>query len=136
MKRIARFYRCKVSFTPGGGGTADLKGKIFVGVDVTKSFMISAFCHELAHHLNQQDKIYPRYHRSSGQSGNEAWLDRSDYWGSIEYAYRAEAYTDRRGKKLCKQWFPKIKFYAFYTGSKYSRGFMYGYYLLDRKEIP
>jgi hypothetical protein len=126
FQQIAALYGCKVIFNNNhNGGFANLDGSIEVGIKGPKDTIISVFCHELAHHCNQIDHIYPRYHQS--KSKGENWFDPKKLTKSVRYAYRAEQYTDRRGKKICKTWFPGVKFCSFYNGSDYSKGFMLGY---------
>lgn len=76
-------------------------------------------------YADQFDHIYPRYHQSKPKGKN--WFDPKKLTKSVRYAYRAEQYTDRRGKKICKTWFSGVKFCSFYNGSDYSQGFMLGY---------
>ena len=126
MRSIAALYGCKVKFVKPGGGLANLDGSIIVGMGKSKKQAISTFCHELAHHCNQIDAIYPRYHRTYNKSNS--WFNRKKLEKSAKYAYRAEAYTEKRGRKICKTWFPKVKYQSFYDGDEYSKGFLYGYY--------
>lgn len=123
IRRIAKLYGATVKFKKFSGGFANHNGTLTVGTDVAKKEVVSTFCHELAHHMNLIDGKYKDYH-----DGSYAWMDRKDVEKSVKYAYKAEVYTDKRGKKLCKQWFPGVKYRVGYDGSQYSKGFLFGYY--------
>lgn len=125
FKRIAKLYGCKVKFDKDEiGGSAPLKGTIIIGTQADNVEMIGTFCHELAHHCNQIDKKYKKYHTPGG-----GWFNKDKYKQSIAYAYAAEVYTEKRAKKLCKMWFPGTKYVTFYNKDRFSQGFLYGYYM-------
>lgn len=136
MVSIAKLYGAKVIFEDGEGGSAELDGRIRVGIRGSNRHVISTFCHELTHHINQVDGKYPIYHQTPGYSWKTV-RHMSPEW-TINYAYRAEMYTDRNAKKLCALWFPGVKYHGFYMGDRASKAFVRGYYwtyALDKEPL-
>jgi len=125
MRNIAKLYGCKVSFRDISGGFFDGKGRITVGTKCSERGIVSSFCHELAHHCNQIDGKFSRYHNGDG------WLDRSNIIKSCNYAYRAERYTDLRGREICRTWFPYVRYEMAYDNSPHSKGFLLGYFTAE-----
>lgn len=130
---IAKLYGASVKWMPGdNGGYWNLNSVIYVSKDADNSRVISIFCHELAHYLNYVEGKYPLYHKSFNNFLNNF----KSLSQGVAYAHRAESYTEQRGKKICKQFFPKTKYQSWYkAGNKESLGFLYGYYFFNRKEI-
>lgn len=122
MRQIAALYGCKVRFVNDIVSSASLKGHINVGLINTPNNFVSSFCHELAHHCNQIDGKFKKYHDRSF-----SWFNPNNLEKSIDYALKAERYTDHRGKMLCKQWFPEFDYIETYQ-YKNSWQFLYNYY--------
>lgn len=119
-RSIAKMYGCKVEFTNKicGGLFWVGKGRITVSTNGDQSEIIDVFCHELAHFLNACNDKFPLYHNYQylylvGLFKNKKKL--------CAYAHRAEVYTEKVGKRLCKTYFPGTLYRAFYrTGRKKS----------------
>lgn len=107
---IADLYRVKLHWMEGSFGMY-LPGtnKIFVGVDAPDSVVISIFCHELGHYENFLTGKYARYHRS-GDFRKRFKFKRS----AAKYALKAELYTEKVGRRLCKEWFPGVRYHQAY----------------------
>lgn len=114
----------KFSKDPGGA----YYGKwIEVGESTSMSCVLSSFCHELAHFINWKTGKYPVYHdpRREFQRFRDVFPTPES---RARYALRAELYTDRQGKKLLKEWFPRIKYMQGYQDTKECYEFLHGYY--------
>lgn len=111
---IAKLYGVQLTWTKSTEGWYfSGTNHVFVGYKQTDRMAISTFCHEMAHYLNFINQKYPLYHNN---------VDFRKYFktknAGARYALRAELYTDKVGKKFCKLWFPKIKYYAWYKDDK------------------
>lgn len=125
LKLIAKLHGVKLSFNNTMQGGVYWNGHITVGSKATNQQLINIFCHELAHFKNDLEGKYPVYHRMCAKKA----IQRMGLQRYVNYALKAEIYTDKIGKKICKDWFPKVKYTDGYKDNEYYRGFMYGYFL-------
>lgn len=124
FRDIAKIYQCKLTLRDEIAFGGWLRDRIWLGTRGTLSEVASCFCHELAHYRNWLEGKYPAYHR-------EIEVEVIERWGLgryCHYALEAEIYTDRRGKELCREWFPGVRYEESYRRNNYWRGFVYGYY--------
>ena len=125
MRQIAGFYGCKVRFKDQLGG-AWAGPYIVVGTLGNMTVQVSVFAHELAHFINWKTGRYPRYHDPKTFN---TFHKRFKHLGqAVRYALNAEIFTEIEGKKLCKEWFPKIKYITSYRDNQSSYHFLLGYY--------
>ena len=106
--------------------------KIHVSMNCSERMIISIFCHELSHYLNFLNKKYYKYHALTGKKYLKRFKTKH---AAVRYALDAELYTDRMGRRFCKQHFPGIKFHASYKDNKQWYNAMYtkyfgGYYIV------
>ena len=126
LDTIAKLYGAKVIFTLGPEeGSYDTHGTITMSICGEFNRVISVFCHELGHHQNRLTGKFPLLHNQKTLSRLVEILGSTDK--AIEYGVKAEIYTEKVGKQICKDWFPEIKFIAFYKDNAYSRGFFAGW---------
>ena len=106
LRKIAKHYDItSVKFkklSEEYGGVAHWDGSITVNKSLTKLKIVCAFFHEIAHQLNRRDGKFLIYHTAS------SWSDPSKFAHIRRTALRAERYTDKRGKKLMKEWMPNL----------------------------
>lgn len=126
LRLIASFYGCRVKFKGTNSGYWTGTEVILVGKCDTLSGTLSIFFHELTHFINWKLKRYPTYHNPKN-FGKLAKKFKSKSL-AITYALKAELFTDKEGKKLCKEWFPSIKYKSYYSDTKYCYRFLYHYY--------
>lgn len=127
FRQIAGFYGCKMKFKKGIGGV--WYGK-HIDLD-TQSYsfehLVSLFCHELGHFVNWKTGKYPIYHNP--KNFNKMHTLFPDYGRLVRYSLNAEIYTEKVGKRLCKEWFPDVKYLIYYKNTRYCYEFLYGYNL-------
>jgi len=124
IKDIAKLHGCKITFVNDAGGGRYWKNKIWVGIKTTDRELISTFCHELAHHKNTIEGKHGIYHSTDYSS------DGVKKYGINRYAdimLKAEVYTEKVGKEICKIWFPGVKYDVAYKNDEYWRGWTRGY---------
>ena len=127
LATIASFYGCEVKFDSKRSGGFWLGESIVVGTSSNTGDVISTFCHELAHFINWKTGKFPIYHNPN----NFEHMDEifPHYSKRVRYSLQAEIFTDKQGKKLCKEWFPRIKYRTTYKNTKACYEFLNGYYL-------
>lgn len=124
LKSIAKMYGAKLTFGKGQYGYyIPGTNKIFVGTSGTRRTTVSIFCHELSHYFNFLDGKYAKYHRA----GNFAKKFKSKK-RAARYALDAELYTDKRGRRVCKQYFPTVKYTSHYKDNEAFLSQMYNKY--------
>lgn len=99
--------------------------KIFVSKNCSERMIISIFCHELSHYLNFVNKKYYKYHAWTGKKYLRSFKTKH---AAVRYALDAELYTDKMGRKFCKQNFPGVKFHASYKDDEKWYNYMYNKY--------
>lgn len=125
LRQIASFYGCKVKFEHRPGGV--FIGKyIKIGYKGTRREIFSIFCHELAHFINWKTGRYPIYHNPKNFDNFHKCF--RSYGQLVRYSLNAEIFTDKQGAKLCKEWFPGIKYEILYKNTKLCYEFLAGYY--------
>lgn len=100
--------------------------KIFVSKNAPERMVISIFCHEMSHYLNFLNKRkYYKYHSLVGKKYLRTFKTKH---AAVRYALDAELYTDRMGKKFCKEWFPGIRYHTSYKDTQQWYNSMYSKY--------
>lgn len=99
--------------------------KICVGAVGSVRSLVTIFCHELAHYRNFLDGKYYAYHHLVGKKFMRRFKTKD---AVITYALNAEIYTDKRGRRICKELFPDIKFKRSYRFNKDYYNMMYQKY--------
>jgi hypothetical protein len=125
LKEISKIYNVRLVFKPKTGGGVYWKNKITIDSNLSKNETIDIFCHELAHYFNDIENKYPAYHKKDACKV----IEKMGLKKYANYALEAELYTEKRGKQICKVWFPKHKYKYSYFKNDYWRGFFYGYYM-------
>ena len=133
---IANMFGAKLKWVKekdDSGGFWSMGNQIHVSrAFATKSRLASVFCHELAHYLNWREGRYPLYHNNNIYGIAQRF---HSFNATVDYCHRAEVYTEKRGKELADLFFPGSRYIAFYKhNSKYSKGFMGGYYMISITE--
>lgn len=106
--------------------------RIAVGMTGSKQAVATIFSHEMGHVFNFRNKKYYKYHRFVGKQYTRRFKKKHS---AVDYALKAELYTDRVGRRLCKKWFPDIKFRATYKYNDAYYNYLYskffgGYYIV------
>ncbi len=119
---IAKLHGAKLTWIEGDWGFY-LPGtnRIHVGGTGTDKVVISIFCHELGHYQNFLNGKYPRYH--SGTNWPRKF--RKKKRAAARYALKAELYTEKVGRRLCRRYFPAVKYQQNYQDSERWFNFMY-----------
>jgi hypothetical protein len=127
FREIASFYGCRVRFRTFEGGT--WHGDFIEVGDMydTQRWVVSLFCHELAHFINWKTGKYPLYHNPKNFGKMKKLFPK--YGRLVRYSLNAEIYTEKIGAELCKEWFPRVKYERYYKPSKLCFEFLSGYYL-------
>jgi hypothetical protein len=115
LKEIAKKYGTKTYFYKKlecSGYAFPWKKKLFVRIGYdnrpeTQNWIIMTFFHELGHNIDYKNGIYKKY--NSGFFGPEY---------AKKYALKAEQHADMTGEKLCKKYFPKIKWIPSYRNKE------------------
>lgn len=123
IREICKLHGCTVKFDRNEGGSS-WKKKIFVGTLSSDKDCIDIFCHEFAHYKNFVEGKFPIYHREE----DNITIKRMGLRRYAAYTLRAEIYTEKVGRELCKIWFPKHKFVAEYRNTRFWKGYVLGYY--------
>jgi hypothetical protein len=76
----------------------------WVNLDNPANVVISTVFHELGHHLDLEAGLFRKYY--DGRSSNRTMR---------RLALRAERHADLVGRRLCKKYFPKVKFHEAYV---------------------
>lgn len=104
LRKIAKQYGLKLWFRD-----VEFSGEYHVGFDRAVVSLnkpsyqvISTFFHELGHHLDYHNGKYPSFYQST------------PLYKQRRVALKAELSADRLGQKLCKKYFPKIKYHTSY----------------------
>lgn len=122
LRQIASFYGCRVRFIRKHGGF--YHGEfIEVGRGNTLSEILSIFFHELGHFKNWKTGKFAVYHDPKSKILKQI----PDLWKRVRYALRAEIYTEKVGRELQREWFPGIRYHAFYKRNAVSFYFLLGY---------
>lgn len=126
-ERIARQAGAKLTWLHDGEYGYYIPGtnKIHVGDVGNIASVVTIFCHELAHYKNYLDGKYSKYHRLGGKAFMKRFKTKD---ALIRYALKAEIYTDKRGKKLCAEYFPGIRFKKSYKMNQRFYDYMYEKY--------
>lgn len=100
LRRIAKAHGLKLWFRDVGfsGEYHVGENRAVVQLDNTASHVISTFFHELGHHLDFHAGRYPSFYKDT-----PLYMQR-------RVALKAELSADRLGQKLCKKYFPKVKY--------------------------
>lgn len=121
LESIAKFYGAKLTWIVGDWGFyIPGSNKIHVGGTGNDRIVKSIFFHELGHFMNFVNQKYPRYHSST------TWTRKfKTKRGAARYALRAELYTEKVGRRLMKQWYPKEKYKQNYRDNRFWFEFLY-----------
>lgn len=128
LKEICDIYGVKLVFRNGKGGSFN-GDYIKVGVDSTKTHILSVFAHELAHFILWKKGKYPKYHnpRYFGKLKTKF----KSYDLLVNYALKAEIATEKLGRSLYKEWFGLKNYKVFYKNTEKVKYFIYGYWYRD-----
>lgn len=99
--------------------------KIFVGNTGSDQDTISIFCHELGHYKNYLNRKYYKYHHLKGKAFMRRFKTKD---AVVRYALKAELYTDKVGRRLCKKLFPGVTFKAGYKNNRKFYNMLYQKY--------
>lgn len=126
-EQIAREYGAKLTWVKGKDFGYYIPGtnKIFVAKDSSVNSLIIVFCHELGHYDNYLTGKYYKYHHLKGKRFMRTFKKKKSL---VRYALKAELYTDKVGKRLCKQFFPDITYKGSYKNNKAYFNMMYHKY--------
>lgn len=105
LHKIAKEYKVKLRFREFVSFGGDwYYGTIRISIkNTTKREIISNFFHELGHHIDYTNKLYPSFYNSKSS------------WAKLRrISLKAERHADKVGQQLCKKYFPKIKFMRSY----------------------
>lgn len=125
LKEICKIYKVRLVYNDKIDGGVYWKNKITLGKHLSKKDLIDIFCHELGHYFNDIENKYPLYHK---EDSSEA-IKKMGVKKYASYALEAELYTEKRGKKISKIWFPNHKYKSSYFRNSYWKGFFNGYYM-------
>lgn len=126
LRDIASFYGCKVFFKKDYNGGTWCGDYIVVGSNKSSySMILSVFFHELAHFINWKTNKYPIYHNPKNFDKMHKIIPQ--FFKRVRYSLNAEIATEKLGAKLMKEWFPKVKYTAYYKNNKESYGYMTAY---------
>jgi hypothetical protein len=127
MKDISKIYGVKLKFEENRLGGVFYGDTIVVGLKgSSKSGIISVFCHELGHYILWQNGKYSKYHNPKYFGKIQKQFQH--YGQLVRYCLNAEIATEKKGKDLCKEWFPTVKYKTYYKDTKLCYEFLYGYY--------
>lgn len=96
--------------------------KIFVSKNAPPSAVICIFCHELGHYKNYLSGKYYKYHHLRGKPFMRKFKTKD---AVVRYSLKAEIYTDKVGKRLCAQYFPRVRYTKTYKFNKFFYDQMY-----------
>lgn len=128
LRDIAEYYGCRVHFTNGFGSYFTGKS-ILLGQPRDFKDLVSSFCHELSHYIQSQTGKFPIYYNRKRGNYRQDMMKFGGVRGFAAYALRAELYTDKVGKKLCKEWFHGVKYQGGYRNTVACREFLVGFYI-------
>lgn len=133
-EEIAREAGAKLTWIKGGQYGYYIPGtnKIFVSQTGSVRSIATIFCHELGHYKNFLSGKYYKYHHYKGKPFTRRFKTKD---ALVRYALKAEIYTDKVGRRLCKQYFPDIKYKANYKFNQEFYDMMWvkyfgGYYII------
>lgn len=130
---IAREHNVQLSWMKGKNGYyIPNTNKIAVGTSGTNQQILNIFSHEMGHVFNFRQKKYYKYHRFIGKKYTRRFKTKH---AAVRYALKAEIYTDTVGRRLCKKWFPGVKYTRTYKYNDSYYSYMYakffgGYYII------
>lgn len=127
LRRIAKLYGMKLRFKPSVGFEAEYwfgEQTAMVQLDNSSQELISNFFHELGHHIDYTSGLFRTFYDS-----------RSPLYVQRKISLRAERHADLVGERLCKQYFPKIKFRRSYRSPEDVQ-FNRDYYADGRRTNP
>lgn len=109
LRKIAKEFGLKLWFTKqfsisGEYHTGD--DRAVVNLDNAFDHVASTFFHELGHHLDYHKGLYPSFYGST------------PLYKQRRIALKAERHADKIGKKLCKKYFPKVKYHDSYKSDE------------------
>lgn len=125
LKAICKAYNVKLKITSKSSGGFYWKDTIYLSKYLKHKDYLDVFFHELAHYKNDIENRFPLYHKVSSSK----LIKKMGIRRFCRYALKAEIYTDKVGKELCKLWYPKHKYTISYKNDNYNYGFLRGYYL-------
>lgn len=106
LRKIAKEYNLKLWFKP----SISFSGEYHVGddravvqLDNPSATVISTFFHELGHHIDFHEGRFPTFYDIS-----------SPLYRQRKVALKAERHADMVGQRLCKKYFPNVKFQKSY----------------------
>jgi hypothetical protein len=122
IKAIAKLFGVKLSFVPRPdfSGSYNCMGGINIGewhlgyrqVDL----LYSTFFHELQHYIAHCSEKFFAYHSTPAFG-----VKTKESMRIYKIALRAERWTDKEARKLCKKWKPNVRYWPGYRYVKYSR---------------
>ena len=113
LRPIAKLYGMTAHFvklSPLIGGYANLDGSFYVNVCNTNIYIATTFFHELAHEINRVEGKFKIYHN------DDSWEHEDTRRALKRTAWRAEVFTDKRGKELMDFWLPEHHYRIVYKG--------------------
>lgn len=133
-REIAREHNVEIKFIKGEtyGYYIPNTNKIAVGVGGSKRSIMTIFSHEMGHVFNFRNKKYYKYHRYVGKQYTKRFKTKHR---AVDYALKAEIYTDTVGIRLAKKWFPELKYKRTYKYNDAYYNYLYnkffgGYYII------
>lgn len=127
LRRIARLHDMKLRFKPSVG----LKAEYWVGdslailqLEVTERELVSNFFHELGHHLDYTSGLFRSF-----------YSPKTPLYVQRKVSLKAERHADKIGERLCRKYFPKVKFRKSYR-SREDIQFNRDYYADGRRTNP
>lgn len=85
---------------------------------IKRTDIYSIFFHELAHHCNIIDKKFIDYHTPKYYMNKR----------QVAIGYRAELYTDKKGKEIMSWFYPDKEYISHYNNSRKSKIAYYNYF--------
>jgi len=126
LHKIAKTHGVRLWFRPSLGFSGEYHvgcDLIIVQLDNPAVRVISTFFHELGHHTDFHNKIFRDFY------DNNAPLKRMR-----PTALKAERHADATGEKLCKKYFPKIKYEQSYRTAE-DLYYLRAYYADGRSKV-
>lgn len=137
-ERLAREYGAELTWVKGEYGYyIPGTNKIAVGNTGSSRSTTIIFCHELGHYKNYLDGKYYKYHHLKGPKFMRRFKTKD---ALVKYALKAEMYTDKVGRRLCKKHFPGVKYKASYKKTKGWYNMLYqkyfgGFYIIILEKL-
>lgn len=113
VRKLAKVYRIPISFEHikyAGGAHRCGKIRLDISRNVSRSYFLSAFFHELGHAHCYRNGIWKTYHfpRNKIKPRNANTI--------IRIGLKVERWVDYWGAQEMKKWYPRMKFYNGYNG--------------------